>query len=168
VGNPKANSRTRAVAEQIGRRAATAAGLGDDAEQVVIEVAELSSGLFDWSAASVRERTEQVAASILAIVASPIYKASYTGLLKAFLDWFGPTGLAGVTAVPVMVGAAANHALAVEVHLRPVLIEIGATVPTRGVFVLENELHALDGAIDAWLEQAGPLLAASVAPRITR
>jgi len=166
VGNPKPNSRTRAVAEQIGRRAAAAAGLGDDAEHVVIELAELSSSLFDWSAPSVRERTEQLAASTLAVVATPIYKASYTGLLKAFLDWFGQTGLSGVTAVPVMVGAAANHALAVEVHLRPVLIEIGATVPTRGVFVLDSELDTLDGVIDAWLGQAGPLLAASVARRI--
>ena len=61
-----------------------------------------------------------------------------------------------------MVGASAVHALAVEVHLRPVLIEIGATVPTRGLFLLENEMDVLDDTITAWLELAGPRLANSV------
>jgi FMN reductase len=69
-------------------------------------------------------------------VASPTYKATYPGLLKSFLDWFSTTGLAGVTVVPVMVGAAAQHALAVKTHLRPLLVELGATVPTRGLRAL--------------------------------
>jgi FMN reductase len=93
------------------------------------------------------------------VVASSTYKASYTGLLKSFLDWFGQTGLSGVTAVPVMVGAGPHHALAVEVHLRPVLVEIGASLPTRGLYVLESELGDLDGVIDRWLELAHPALA---------
>lgn len=165
VGNPKAGSRTRAVGEAIASRAAIAAGLVPDDGDVptvdTIELAELGPQLFDWSSAPVRAATEQLAGSALAIIATPVYKATYTGLLKSFLDWFGQTGLAGVTAVPVMVGASAAHALAVEVHLRPLLVEIGATVPTRGLFVLEQELDSLDATITAWLEQAAPLLAAS-------
>ncbi|MCU1397320.1 MAG: NADPH-dependent reductase [Acidimicrobiales bacterium] len=166
VGNPKAGSRTRAVGEAIARRAAVAAGLVSDTGEAdtagVIELAELGPQLFDWSSAPVRAATEQLAGSTLAIIATPVYKATYTGLLKAFLDWFGQTGLAGVTAVPVMVGASAAHALAVEVHLRPLLVEIGATVPTRGLFVLEQELESLDVTTTTWLEQAAPLLAASI------
>ncbi|MCU1366130.1 MAG: NADPH-dependent reductase [Ilumatobacteraceae bacterium] len=166
VGNPKASSRTRAVGEAIANRAAVAAGFASEAGGVtntdVIELADLGPQLFDWSSAPVRAATEQLAGSTLAIIATPVYKATYTGLLKSFLDWFGQTGLAGVTAVPVMVGASAAHALAVEVHLRPLLVEIGATVPTRGLFVLEQELDSLDATITTWLEQAAPLLAASV------
>jgi FMN reductase len=94
----------------------------------------------------------------LLVVASPTYKAAYTGLLKSFLDWFGTTGLAGVTTVPVMVGAGAAHALAVEVHLRPVLVEIGATLPTRGLYVVESDLPRVDDVIESWLVEArGPL-----------
>lgn len=149
------------MAERVAQRAAIAAGLSDE-PHTVIEVSDLAGELFDWSSATVRAQTEVVARSRLAVVASPTYKATYTGLVKAFLDWFGQTGLDGVTVVPVMVGASAVHALAVEVHLRPVLIEIGATVPTRGLFLLENEMDVLDDTITAWLELAGPRLANSV------
>jgi FMN reductase len=161
VGNPKTASRTRTVGEQVAAAAAAAAGLGGSAVQV-IELADLGPQLFDWSSADVKAAVQQLASSSLAVIATPVYKATYTGLLKSFLDWFGTTGLAGVTAVPVMVGAGAAHALAVEVHLRPLLVEIGATVPTRGLFVLEHELDALDATISGWLEQAAPRLANSV------
>ena len=53
------------------------------------------------------------------MVASPTYKASYTGLLKSFLDWFGTTDLDGVTVVPVMVGAGLQHALATAGNAGP-------------------------------------------------
>jgi FMN reductase len=164
VGNPKPMSRTRAVAEAVGRAAASAAGLAAP-QPHVIELAELGPQLFDWSATSVQEATRALSASTLAVIATPVYKATYTGLLKSFLDWFGQTGLAGVTAIPVMVGGTPGHALAVEVHLRPLLVEIGATVPTRGLFVLEHEIDQLDTTVAAWLEQAGPLLAASTRAR---
>jgi FMN reductase len=164
VGNPKVNSRTRTVAEQVAAAAGAAAGLGD-VETNVIELAPLGPQLFDWSSADVRAAADTLSSSTLAVIATPVYKATYTGLLKSFLDWFGTTGLSGVTAVPVMVGAGAAHALAVEVHLRPLLVEIGATIPTRGLFVLEHELDALDATIAAWLELAAPRLAASVGSR---
>ena len=164
VGNPKTQSRTLGVASKVAAAAAAAAGLPAHTPTTVIELAELGPQLFDWSAPAVRAAADTLSASSLAIIATPVYKATYTGLLKSFLDWFGTTGLAGVTAVPVMVGAGAAHALAVEVHLRPLLVEIGATVPTRGVYVLEQELETLDATIASWLGHAGPLLAASVRP----
>ena len=68
-------------------------------------------------------------------------------MLKAFLDRYGSNGLAGVVAVPVMTGGWPGHLLAVEVHLRPVLVELGATVPSRGLYVTEPELADLDAAV---------------------
>ena len=162
VGNPKAQSRTRTAAVAIAERTADAVGL-TVTERTVFDLAELGAQLFDWSSPDVRSAVDRVAAADLLVVASPTYKASYTGLLKSFLDWFGTTGLAGVAAVPVMVGAGATHALAVEVHLRPVLVEVGATLPTRGLFVLEEQLDDLDAVIDAWLILAAAPLRAALA-----
>lgn len=162
VGNPKPQSRTLAVARAVGGAAAAAAGV--DAEDAVeVDLATLGPQLFDWSAPEVKDAVDRIAATTLLVVASPTYKATYTGLLKAFLDWYGTTGLSGVTAVPVMVGAGAAHALAVEVHLRPVLVEIGATVPTRGLYVTEDRLEDLSPVIDEWLVEAAPLLRSSTA-----
>ena len=98
----------------------------------------------------------------LVVVASPTYKASYTGLLKLFLDRFaGGTGLRGL-AVPLMLGAAPRHALAGEVHLRPLLAELGAAVPTPALFVLDHE-HDRAEAYDAWLTRSRPLVSAFLA-----
>ena len=160
VGNPKPQSRTLTVARTVAHAAARAAGLDVD-DVVEVDLAGLAPRLFDWSAADVSEAVARIADTDLLVVASPTYKATYTGLLKAFLDWYSTTGLSRVTAVPVMVGAGAAHALAVEVHLRPVLIEIGATVPTRGLYVTEDQLGDLQSVIDEWLVEAGPLLRAA-------
>jgi FMN reductase len=161
VGNPKPRSRTLTVAEAVARAAAEASGLAA-ADPTTIDLADLGPQLFDWSSAEVRAAKDALRNCTLAVVASPTYKASYTGLLKSFLDWFASTDLDGVTVVPVMVGAGQQHALAVEVHLRPVLVELGATLPTRGLYVTEDQLDALDDLIADWLREAGPRLRAAV------
>jgi FMN reductase len=86
-------------------------------------------------------------------------------MLKAFLDRYGNNGLAGVVAVPLMTGGWPGHLLAVEVHLRPVLVELGATVPARGLYVTEPEFGALDAAIAKWAESALPLIRRALTPR---
>ena len=98
-----------------------------------------------------------------ATTATPVYKASYTGLLKAFLDLYGPGGLAGVVAVPVVVSGNPAHALVGEVHLRPLLVELGAVVPTRALTVVESQLTDLDPVIERWWSEGGRALAAQVA-----
>jgi len=161
VGNPKPASRTLTAALHVAGAAAEAAGLAD-APQLTLDLAELGSELFDWSSGRVRQAVDDVRSCTLAVVASPTYKASFTGLLKAFLDWFGTSDLSGVAVVPLMVGAGPQHALAVEVHLRPVLVELGASLPTRGLYVTEDRLDALDEVLASWLVEAGPRLRAAV------
>jgi FMN reductase len=164
VGNPKAQSRTLTLATQVAAAAADAAGLVG-ADTLTIDLAELGPQLFDWSSSGVREAVDGIRSCALVVVASPTYKASYTGLLKSFLDWFSTTDLQGVTVIPVMTGAGAHHALAVEVHLRPVLVELGATLPTRGLYVTEGELEEAGVVITTWLGAAGPSLRQAAAPR---
>jgi FMN reductase len=154
TGNPKPASRTHGVALAVASALATA--LTDPAEppHPVIDLAEHASSLFDWSAPELSRLTADVAAADVAIFASPTYKAAYTGMLKAFLDRYGSNGLAGTVAVPVMTGGWPGHLLAVDVHLRPVLVELGATVPSRGLYVTEPELADVDAAISKWADTA--------------
>jgi len=105
------------------------------------------------------ERISRVQAADLVVVASPTYKATYSGLLKLFLDRFGAGSMTG-TAVPVMLGAHWKHSLAPELLLKPVLVEIGATCPTAGLFLLDSEFEASD-TLDEWMERARPQVTAT-------
>jgi len=162
VGNPKPGSRTLDVAVAVARAASEEAGL-EGADPIVVDLALHGAEVLDWSSEVVRGLVDAIGGCSLLVVATPTYKASYTGLLKCFLDWFPTTGLRGVVTVPVMVGAGPAHALAVEVHLRPVLVEIGATLPTRGLYVQESELPRLDAVLAAWRSEAGPALRKALA-----
>jgi FMN reductase len=162
TGNPKPQSRTHAVARAVAD--VLAAELGGDISRLEIDLAEHAARLFDWSDPVLTRLTEEVAGADVAIFASPTYKAAYTGMLKAFLDRYGGDGLAGTVAVPVMTGGWPGHLLAVEVHLRPVLVELGAIVPARGLFVTEPDISAPDAAIAKWAETAVPLIRRALAP----
>ena len=164
VGNPKLGSRTRDVGVAVARACAAHVGAPDVHVQV-IELGDLTSSLFGWGDPAVAAAKAQVLDSSLIVVASPVYKASYTGLLKAFLDQFGQDELAARAVVPVMVGAGPAHALAVETQLRPVLVEIGASCPTRGLYVLESQVSDLEEPLAAWLAVWGEALGAVVACR---
>ncbi|WP_242424210.1 NADPH-dependent FMN reductase, partial [Frankia sp. EI5c] len=143
VGNPKPNSRTRAVAEAVAAQVAAAFPAGVETVAEVIEVSALGPGLLGWGDPAVKEAVASMRTADVLVVATPTFKATYTGLLKLLLDQIGQGELAGVPTVPVLVAGAPEHALAVEVHLRPVLVEIGASCPTRGVFVLDSTLPEL-------------------------
>ena len=149
VGNPKPGSRTLAAAGYLARELT-----GSDPD-LTVDLAEVGADLLDWSSERVAELVARVGAADLVVVASPTYKGTYTGLLKLFLDRFdGGTGLGGL-AVPLMVGGSPAHALAPELSLRPVLTELGATVPGRGLFVLDSAYED-PAAYAAWLEATRP------------
>ncbi|MEO9323517.1 NAD(P)H-dependent oxidoreductase [Nocardioides sp. C4-1] len=152
VGNPKPQSRTRQAASLLAEQVA------GRAPDHVVDVADLGVGLLGWGDPAVTAARETVAASGLVVVASPTFKATYTGLLKLFLDQFeGGTGLAGVVAVPLMLGAAPVHAMAGELHLRPLLAELGATVPAPALFCLDKTF-ADDDRIAGYATTWGPVL----------
>src|SRR5699024_7928210 len=100
VGNPRAGSRTLASAEALGGRVATAIGTSDVA---AIDLADLAGELLAREHPGADAALERAAAADVLVVATPVYKASYTGLLKSFLDLYGPDGLAGVVAIPLVV-----------------------------------------------------------------
>jgi FMN reductase len=164
VGNPRAASRTAAAAAYVGRRIASLVAAPE--EPLLVDLADHSGRIFDPADAELTRLTKAVAGSACCVFASPTYKASCTGLLKAFLDRYGDRGLRGMVAVPMMLGAGPTHALAPELHLRPVLVELGATVPTRALYVMDAQLGALDDVVDPWLDEARPSLQALLAARM--
>jgi FMN reductase len=157
VGNPKPRSRTFQAAQLVVQRLT---GRPPDLE---IDLVDLGAGLLDWNDAAVARAVADVTAADLVVVASPTYKATYTGLLKLFLDRFGAGSLTGVTAIPLMLGGDWRHSLAPEVFLKPVLAEIGASSPTRGLFLIDSD-YAESEALTSWLDAARAQLPAALVP----
>jgi FMN reductase len=158
VGNPRPDSRTHRIARTLATALARAIG---DAQTDEVDLAVLGARVLDRQDRDAGAAFERVLAANVLVVASPTYKATYSGLLKAFLDRAGTGALRGVRAVPVLLGGAPDHRLGVDVHFTPLLLELGADVPVRGLFVLESELDRFDETAAAWASRAAPAFRAT-------
>jgi FMN reductase len=85
------------------------------------------------------------------VVATPVYKASYTGVLKSFLDLLPQFGLSGKVILPLATGGTIAHVLAIDYGLRPVLSALGAQHVVSGLFILDKQLGPA-GAVPLALE----------------
>ena len=143
VGNPKANSRTLQVAQKL------VAKLIDpiEADIETIDLANHQASLFAWPSDEMATLSRRVTESDLIIVASPTYKASYTGLLKAFLDRYPANALQGIIAIPLMTGADAAHSMGGDSHLAPLLTELGAVILGRSIYFITSQMGQSDDII---------------------
>ncbi|MEY9855696.1 FMN reductase [Catenulispora sp. GAS73] len=103
-----------------------------------LPAADLLAGARDTVA--VQEAFEAVANADGVIVATPVYKAAYTGLLKAFLDLLPENALAGKVVLPLATGGTVGHLLAIDYALRPVLTALGADHVLPGRFLLDIDI----------------------------
>jgi len=148
VGNPNPASRTFHIAKGLAERL----GVILDSDQLIaIDLAQFAEAMFTWPHDALSDIQDEVASSDVLVAASPVYKGTYSGLLKAFFDRYPTDGLAGVTAIPVMSGGSALHALAPEIGLRPLLIELGASVPTRSLFFPTPQFSEVGDILDKWV-----------------
>lgn len=141
VGNPRPLSRThRAVSAVAAAMAQAVQGHVDD----VIDLADHRGVLFEFGSSALAHVLERVLRADVLVVGSPTYKATYTGLLKSFCDHIGGGQLAGTFAVPLMMGGSEAHSLAVDHGLRPLLVELGATCATPGLWVVESRVDEIE------------------------
>lgn len=155
VGNPRPESRTHVLAWTL---AGELAGVAPEAVVSHVDLAVLGPRVLDPADSAAAAAVKQVLGADVLVVASPTYKATYSGLLKAFLDRLGTGSLAGTRAIPVLLGGAPNHQLAVDVHFTPLLLELGASVPARGLFVLEADVAAFGSFAASWAAEHGAAL----------
>ena len=76
--------------------------------------------------------------------AGPAVYRVEAGLLKLFLDRYDTNGLAGLTAIPIHTGGGLTHAMGPTFTLAPLLMELGAAIPGRGLYVPMSEFDTLE------------------------
>ena len=149
VGNPKPKSRTLKVAATFAEKL-----FGRAAKDVeLFDLADYRDDILIWPSQRMDALNARVAASDVCIFASPTYKATYTGLLKLFLDRYPSNGLAGLIAIPLLTGADQSHAMGPSVNLSPLLTELGAIVPGRGLYFVISQMDVLDELMKQAAEQ---------------
>ena len=161
VGNPRSGSRTLSAAITL------ADGLAerfDGDRRTVIDLADIAEGLLaPWR---LSDAAAQAAADVktadLLVIATPTYKASFTGLLKLFLDVLPAGSLASTVVVPLTVSGGPAHRHLADLQLRPVLSELGAVVPAPTLLLEESELAELPELVASYVDRHGPVIAAAV------
>lgn len=149
VGNPRKDSRTLQLATAV---ADAVAGVIAGRRVLTVDLADYADRLFRADDPALDDILAAISRSDVAVLASPTYKATYTGMLKALLDRFPNRALTGVWAVPVMTASNTTHALAADVHLRPLLLELGATVATSSLVFQTDDMSELPTAVGDWIE----------------
>jgi FMN reductase len=166
VGNPKAGSRTAAAAASVAELLASELGTPYRIDELV-DLVTFAPAIFQGDTATEKDRAaldnaiDLASSASVLVLATPVYKGSYTGLLKSFLDVLPHQALAGSVVVPVTISAAPSHKLLADIHLRPVLAELGASVPTPAVTLEEKDLEDLQLAVSAWVRKNAGLIQAT-------
>jgi FMN reductase len=157
TGNPKPASRTHLVVSTVTRTLADSLAAEIVAD---IDLGDWQGGPFTALPDRIASATEVLLTADVVVVGTPVYKGSYTGLLKGLLDVLPPGALRRAVVVPVTVSAAPSHKLLAEHALRPVIAELGASLPVPGLALEEPQLASLDAHVETWLEKYGDTVAA--------
>lgn len=102
-----------------------------------VPLEDLFSANFESSAIQGISRLIQEADGV--IIASPVYKAAYTGVLKALLDLLPQDILQDKPVFPLMIGGSPNHLLALEYSLKPLLATLKGQC-LKGVYLVDSQI----------------------------
>jgi FMN reductase len=108
---------------------------------------DLLHGCFD--SPQVIELVERMRAADGLLVATPVYKAAYSGGLKTLLDLLPECALANQVVLPLATAGSPAHLLALDYALKPVLTALKAEQVLQGVFADDAQTRYQDGGL--WL-----------------
>ncbi|MDM0035462.1 NADPH-dependent FMN reductase [Variovorax sp. J22P271] len=138
AGSPSAPSRSAVLLDTV---AARLAERGVAVERLAIrELAAHALLLGEASHPSVQHAVEQLRRADVVVIATPVYKAAYSGVLKVFLDLLPQTALKGKTVLPLATGGSPHHMLALDYALRPVLQSLAARQILPGVYATDGQV----------------------------
>ena len=120
------------LVESIGRQSG-------DVSVEVVSLRELAHDITDatltgFAAPRLQDVIDKVVAADGLVVVVPIFKASYPGLFKSFIDVLDTDALIGKPVLLAASGGTARHSLAIDHSLRPLFAYLQALVVPTGVF----------------------------------
>lgn len=101
---------------------------------------------------------ELVEEASVIVIATPTYKAAYSGILKAFIDLWPQFGLQGKVVLPVASGGSPAHTLILDYALRPVLASLAPRQVLDSIYAVEQQI--------VWSEDSGLKLDPAIEQRV--
>lgn len=156
AGSPSAPSRSSRLLQYAGEQLAL---LGHGHSK--IEVRDLPAQALlraDFADAGIQAALQLVAQANAVVIATPVYKAAYSGILKAFLDLLPQFGLTGKLVLPLATGGSQSHMLALDYALRPVLSSLNPKHVLPSIYATEAQV--------VWQAESGLVLDSVIVDRI--
>jgi len=146
AGSPSASSRSTALLRHVLAR------LDDGVARSEVVLRDLPPAALvraDFDDPAIRQACKRIAEARVVVIATPIYKASFSGLLKSFLDLLPPDALRGKSVLALGTGGSPAHFLALDYALKPVLAALGARHILDPVYAVEAQFaaHAVHGHV---------------------
>ena len=157
AGSPSTPSRSTRLLHHVGERLAF---LGH--RYVKLHVRDLPAQALvhaDFGDTELKIAREQVAQADAVVIATPVYKAAYSGILKAFLDLLPQDGLNGKLVLPLATGGSQSHMLALDYGLRPVLSALDAKHVLPSIYATDQQIN--------WSAEQGLTLDPAIAKRVS-
>jgi len=161
-GSPGGTSKSRQLVRYALERLAAR---GASTELVDLAMLPAEALLGRTAAPPVATALERAIRARIVVAGTPVYRATYSGLLKLFFDLLPQDSLVGKIGIPIVTGHDGNHSLAVDHGLRPLFASLGAVVVASGVYGMSAQfangqaapelLAAIDRAVDEALALAG-------------
>jgi FMN reductase len=98
---------------------------------------------------AVDEAVAAVGAARIVVASTPVYRATYSGLLKVFFDRLQPRSLDGRIGIAIATGGVPGHLLVLDHGLRPLFGSLGCLVVPTGIYGTDTQFR--DGIPDAGL-----------------
>ncbi|WP_152395032.1 NADPH-dependent FMN reductase [Paenibacillus guangzhouensis] len=136
AGNPTQGSRLFGLTQYATDHLALS---GYDVE--VVSAAELPAEDLlraNFNSPAIQQALATIARADAVILASPVYKASYSGALKTILDLIPQKGFQGKVVLPLFIGGSIAHLLAIDYALKPVVAALGGTNILSGVYAVDQ------------------------------
>jgi FMN reductase len=134
-GSPSARSKSRTLLER-----ALGALADRGVASVLIDLATLPADalLGRRRSADVGEALATVSDATIVVASTPVYRATYSGLLKVFFDLLPPNGLVDKTAIAIATAGSPAHELVIDHGLRPLFASVGAITTPTGIYGIDS------------------------------
>jgi FMN reductase len=159
AGSPSEHSRSAVLLDAVSARLR---GRGPLIERLLIrDLSPQALLLADTQQRTVRAAIDMVLRASAVVIATPVYNAAYSGVLKVFLDLLPRTALKDKVVLPLATGGSPDNMLALDYALRPVLQSLGPRHILPGVYATDSQVtllpegaHHIAGDVSTRLDEA--------------